>query len=65
MYSGTNVEWNRNFPAVPRGRIHVVPVLETLVPIEPRWRGYEYFVYEEEIVVVDPRTMQIVAVLTV
>ena len=48
---------------VPRGHIHILPVPETLVRIEPQWRGYEYFVYEDEVVVVDPVNMTIVAVL--
>lgn len=51
--------------AVPRGKIHIVPVPETLVRIEPRWRGFLYFVYEDEIVVVNPRNYHIVAVLPV
>lgn len=51
--------------AVPRERIHVIPVPETLVRIEPRWRGFMYFVYEDEIVVVDPHDYKIVAVLPV
>jgi len=50
---------------IPRGKIHVVPVPETLVRIEPRWRGFLYFVYEDEIVVVDPHNYHIVAVLPV
>lgn len=50
---------------VPREKIHVVPVPETLVRIEPRWRGFLYFVYEDEIVIVNPRTMLIVAVIAV
>ena len=50
---------------VPRDRIQVVPVPDTLVQIEPTWRGFLYFVYEDDIVVVDPHTMQIVAVLVV
>jgi hypothetical protein len=49
--------------AIPRGRIHVIPVPETLVRIEPRWRGFEYFVYEDEVVIVNPRDMRIVAVV--
>lgn len=48
---------------VPRRSIRVVPVPDTLVQIEPRWRGYEYFVYNNQVVVVSPRTMRIVAVL--
>lgn len=50
---------------IPRGTIHVVPVPETLVRIEPRWRGFLYFVYEDEVVIVNPRTMHIVAVVPV
>jgi hypothetical protein len=48
---------------IPRREIRVVPVPETLVRIEPRWRGYLYFVYGDEVVIVSPRTMRIVAVL--
>lgn len=50
---------------VPRGSIHIVPVPETLVRIEPSWRGFLYFVYEDEIVVVSPDDMHIVAVVAV
>jgi hypothetical protein len=50
---------------VPRDTIHVVPVPETLVRIEPRWRGLMYFVYEDEVVIVNPRDMHIVAVVPV
>jgi hypothetical protein len=48
---------------VPRGSIHFVPVPETLVRIEPRWRGYEYFVYEDEVVIIDPSNMTIVVII--
>jgi hypothetical protein len=48
---------------VPRQRIHVIPVPETLVRIEPEWRGFLYFVYEDEVVIVSPDDMKIVAVV--
>jgi hypothetical protein len=48
---------------IPRGRIHVVPISATLVQIEPEWRGFFYFVYEDEVVIVNPRDMRIVAVV--
>lgn len=48
---------------VPRRGVRFVAVPETLVQIEPRWHGYYYFVYENQVVVVSPRTMRIVAVL--
>ena len=50
---------------IPRGHIHVVPVPETLVRIEPRWRGFLYFVYEDEVVIVNPRNYHIIAVIPV
>ena len=50
---------------VPRGDIHVIAVPETLVEIQPEWRGYVYFVFQDEIVIVNPRDMRIVAVLEV
>jgi Protein of unknown function (DUF1236) len=48
-----------------RGRIHLIEVPDTLVQIDPEWEGFLYFVYEDEIVVVDPNDMEIVAVLPV
>lgn len=50
---------------VPRRHVRIVPVPETLVQIEPEWSGYLYFVYEDEVVIVNPRDMRIVAVLDV
>ena len=49
---------------VPR-TVHFASVPETLVRIQPEWRGYRYFVYEDEIVIVDPHDMSIVAVVSV
>jgi hypothetical protein len=50
---------------IPRDRIQVIAVPETLVQIEPEWRGFLYFVYEDEVVIVDPSDMRIVAVVPV
>jgi hypothetical protein len=50
---------------VPRDSIHIVPVPDSLVQIEPRWQGFLYFVYADEVVIVDPNDMTIVAVLDV
>ncbi|HKG99172.1 MAG TPA: DUF1236 domain-containing protein [Bradyrhizobium sp.] len=47
---------------VPREvRFHRLP--SQIVTIYPQWRGYEYFLVRDQIVVVDPRTLEIVAVL--
>lgn len=48
---------------VPRREIHVIPVPRTLAEIDPVWRGYLYFVVRDEVVIVNPRDMRIVAVL--
>jgi hypothetical protein len=49
---------------VPR-TVRVSPVPQTIVEIEPAWRGFMYFVRGDEIVIVDPHTLAIVAVLEV
>jgi len=50
---------------VPRGSVEIVTVPEALVEIEPEWRGFLCFVYLEEIVLIDPGDMTIVAVVAV
>jgi hypothetical protein len=49
---------------VPR-TVRVVEVPPAIVRIRPAWRGYRYFVYNDEIVIVEPRSLKIVAVLDV
>jgi hypothetical protein len=48
---------------VPRS-VRLVSVPSTIIEINPAWRGYEYFMVGDQIVVVDPDTMQIVAVIS-
>ena len=49
----SNVDFSVNVgTAVPRGHIHLVRVPETLIRIEPRWRHYLYFVFNNEIIIV-------------
>jgi hypothetical protein len=45
--------------------VRIVPVPSVLVEVNPRWRGYEYFVYNDEIILVHPRTHRIIAILPV
>src|SRR5579872_5448870 len=56
-----------NFPVtvgtrVPRD-VGFHPLPADIVTIYPDWRGYEFFLVRDEIVVVDPQTLEIVAVL--
>jgi hypothetical protein len=39
------------------------PLPQDVVTIYPEWRGYEYFLVHDRIVVVDPRTLEIVDVI--
>jgi hypothetical protein len=48
--------------AVPRS-VRIVAVPRDIIEIEPEWRGYEYFMVGDQIVIVNPRSMEIVAVL--
>jgi len=48
--------------AVPRS-VRIVAVPQTIIEIQPAWRGYEYFMVGNQVVIVDPRSMEIVAVL--
>jgi hypothetical protein len=48
---------------VPREGVTFHPLPMEVVTIYPQWRGYEFILVRDQIVVVDPRTLQIVAVL--
>src|SRR5215468_11478283 len=52
---GARVPRTVRFTALPR----------TIVEIEPEWRGFEYFMVGDEIVIIDPRSMEIVAIIEV
>jgi hypothetical protein len=45
--------------------VHIVEVPDVIVTVHPEWRGYRYFIVNEEIVVVEPDTLRIVAVIDV
>ena len=50
---------------VPRTGVRFYPVSRQLVQIYPSWRGYDYLLVGDQIIVVNPRTLQIIAVLDV
>jgi hypothetical protein len=61
-----NVNFSLNVgTVVPRDRVKVVAVPATLVEIHPAWRGYMYFIVGERIIIVEPSSYKIVAVLVV
>ena len=48
---------------VPRS-VRLVSIPERIVIIRPAWRGFLYFVVEDEIIVVEPGSLKIVAVIS-
>ena len=61
----TNINFSINVGTVVPSSVRVVEVPETIIKIRPAWKGYRYFVYNDEIIIVEPRTLKIVAVLDV
>jgi len=47
---------------IPRS-VHIVVLPEEIVLLIPEYRGYDYFLIGDEIVIVDPRTLEIVAII--
>jgi Protein of unknown function (DUF1236) len=43
--------------------VHLAPLPQTMVDIEPTWRGNKYFQVGDQIVIVDSQTMKILGVL--
>ena len=43
--------------------VRLIALHQTIVDIEPTWRGNEYFEVGDQIVIVDPQSMKIVGVL--
>jgi len=56
------VDFSVNVGTAVPSHVHVVAVPDTLVQIYPQWRGNEYFVVRDEIVIVD-HSRKIVAVI--
>jgi hypothetical protein len=61
----TNVTFSiREGTVIPR-TVRVVEVPDVIVEVHPEWRGYRYFIVKEELVIVEPDTLRIVAVINV
>lgn len=61
----TNINFDISVGTVVPRTVRVAPVPATLISIEPSWRGHMYFIHGDEIIIVDARTLKIVAVLLV
>jgi hypothetical protein len=63
--SRSSINFNVSVGTVVPRTVKIVSVPATLVEIHPAWRGYSYFVVDEEVIIVEPRTMKIIAVIDV
>ena len=61
----SSVNFNIGVGVVVPQTVHFAPLPPTIVSIHPDWRGYYYFVYAEEIIIVEPGSRRIIAVLRV
>jgi len=43
--------------------VHLYPVPVQVIEVYPAWRGFNYILVGDQIIVVDPRTHEIVAIL--
>jgi len=48
---------------VPREGVHIQRLPSEVVSIYPEWRGYDYIVVHERIVIIDPKTYEIVEII--
>ena len=59
----TNINFNISVGTrVPRD-VHFHPLPTEIITVYPDWRGYQFFLVNNEIIVVNPSTLEIVAVL--
>jgi hypothetical protein len=59
----TNINFNISVGTrVPRD-VGFHPLPAEIITVYPDWRGYEFFLVNDEIIVVNPRTLEIIAVL--
>jgi hypothetical protein len=61
----TNVNFSISVGTVVPRTVRVAPVPVSLVSIEPSWRDHMYFIYGDEIIIVEAGTLRIVAVIPV
>lgn len=61
----TNINFALNVGTVVPRTVRVEEVPSVIVDIHPEWRGYRYFVANEQIIIVDRDTLRIIAVLDV
>ena len=63
--SRSSINFNISVGTVVPRSVHFVAVPQTIVEIYPEYRGFEYFVVDEEIIIIDPHSYKIITILNV
>jgi len=63
--SRSSINFNLSVGTVVPRSVHFVAVPSTLVEYYPAYRGQSYFIVDDEIIIVDARTLKIIAVIVV
>lgn len=61
----SRVDFSLNVGTVVPRTVRVVAVPEVIVEVHPEWRGFRYFLVNEQLVIVEPDTLRIVAIVDV
>ena len=61
----TNVNFHVSVGTVVPTTVHYAPLPESIVEIHPAWRGYDYVVYEDQVIVIEPHSRKIVEIIVV
>ena len=63
--SRSSINFNISVGTVVPRSVHFVSVPSTLVEIHPEWRSYSYFIVDDEIIIIEPNSFKIIAILNV
>ena len=61
----TKINFNISVGTVVPTTVHFAPLPASIVEIHPAWRGYDYVVYEEQVIIIEPHSHKIVEIIVV
>ena len=61
----SHVDFSVSVGVVVPTTVHYAPLPDSIVEIHPAWRGYDYFVYEDQVIVIEPRSHKIIEIIVV
>jgi hypothetical protein len=61
----TSVNFQINVGTVVPTTVRYAPLPTSIIEIHPAWRGYDYFVYEDQVIIIEPHSHKIVEIIVV